>query len=200
MLWEGTRPQPPTLGAWRHRPWHRFWLRITSFLPNNSQTQPESWHRSGTAPSRQFGCGHPALQDKSLTAWTRAVPLPAAKQPQAHQFSSTDTASAWQCWGQTVKLTDPTVLCKRCIPELNAYFTHCLVFWLRISSVMCRFWIGIVFSKTFSLSLWVLWVAEYIVWKGQDLAICYQAELIQRFTCEQVMLESFNCKIQTPFS
>lgn len=121
----------------------------------------------GTAPSRQFGCGHPASQQGHGLFCCRI------------HISSSDTALAPQCWGQTVKLTDPTTLCKRCIAKSNAY-SHTAWFWIRISSVMCSFCIGIFFSETLSLNLWRLWVAEHTVWNRQDLALCYQAELMQR--------------------
>lgn len=121
----------------------------------------------GTAPSRQFGCGHPVSQQGHGLFCCHI------------QASDSDTALVPQCWGQTVKLTDPTTLCKRCIPKSNAH-SHTAWFWIRISSMMCSYCIGTVFSETLSLSLWKLQVAEYTVWNGWDLALCYQAELMQR--------------------
>lgn len=148
MLWEGIIPQPPTLGAWCHSPLHRFWLGITSFLPNNSQAQAVSWHKLGTAPSRQFGCGHPALEGNSAATWTWAVPLPAVKQPQAHRIQQYRHSFSLAVL-RPVKPIDPTMLLKRCIPRSNAYFTHCLVWklWFIIFPVMCRFCIGVVFFQ-----------------------------------------------------
>lgn len=93
--------------------------------PSLCETTPR-FSQWATAPSRHFGCGHPALEHKSLTArkWM-GCSTASYKAAQAHQFSSTQPPLARQCCGQTV----PSTLCKRCIPvpKPKACFIHGLL-------------------------------------------------------------------------